>query len=156
MRKDGAKRWGGPRTAPWYFPESPPYFDVLIQMGNEGLATRASSRAPVQGGNPMADILALGISHYPPLAGQDENMARVLRRMLLNPDLPDHLRTPDGWPEPMRAQWGNDGGTASAARHRAELVSWMDKVRAALDAFNPDFVLIWGDDRASCKIPLTL
>ena len=95
----------------------------------------------------MADILALGISHYPPLAGQDENMARVLRRMLLNPDLPDHLRTPDGWPEPMRAQWGNDGGTASAARHRAELVSWMDKVRAALDAFNPDFVLIWGDDQ---------
>ncbi len=47
----------------------------------------------------------------------------------------------------MRAEWGNDEGASSAARHRADLVAWMDKTRAALDAFKPDFVLIWGDDQ---------
>ena len=47
----------------------------------------------------------------------------------------------------MRAEWGNDEGTTSAARHRAALVGWMEKTRAALDDFKPDFVLIWGDDQ---------
>lgn len=36
----------------------------------------------------MAEILALGISHYPPLTGHDNRMARILRRMMQNPDLP--------------------------------------------------------------------
>ena len=95
----------------------------------------------------MAEILALGISHYPPLHGHDDRMAWILKRMLQNPKLPDTLRTPAGWPEPMRAEWGNDEGAASAARHRADLVGWLDRTRAALDAFKPDFVLIWGDDQ---------
>ena len=58
----------------------------------------------------MAEILALGISHYPPLAGPDERMAFILKRMLQNPKLPEKLRTPAGWPAPMRAEWGNDEG----------------------------------------------
>lgn len=95
----------------------------------------------------MADILALGITHYPPLARPDSRMADILRRMMRNPDLPGPLRTPDGWPEGMRKEWGNDEGRASAARHREALVAWMRRTRAALDAFNPDFVLIWGDDQ---------
>ncbi len=95
----------------------------------------------------MAEILALGISHYPPLHGKDDRMSWILKRMLQNPQLPQELRTPAGWPAAMRAEWGNDEGAASAARHRADLVAWMDKTRAALDAFKPDFVLIWGDDQ---------
>lgn len=95
----------------------------------------------------MAEILALGISHYPPLIGHDNRMSGILQRMLQNPQLPEHLRTPSGWPEPMRAEWSDDKGTAAAARHREELVLWMGKARAALDAFNPDFVLLWGDDQ---------
>ena len=74
----------------------------------------------------MAEILALGISHYPPLTGRDDRMAGILRRMLRNPKLPEHLRTPEGWPAPMRAEWGDDQGTSSAARHRADLVGWME------------------------------
>ena len=31
--------------------------------------------------------------------------------------------------------------------HRAALVGWMARVRAALDAFEPDFILLWGDDQ---------
>jgi transcriptional regulator GlxA family with amidase domain len=41
----------------------------------------------------MAEILALGISHYPPLSGHDDRMAAILQRMMQNPDLPLHLRT---------------------------------------------------------------
>jgi hypothetical protein len=95
----------------------------------------------------MADILALGITHYPPLTRPDERMADILRRMMKNPDLPLHLRTPDGWPAAMRAEWGDDEGVSSAARHRAALVDWMRRTREALDEFRPDFVLIWGDDQ---------
>ena len=40
----------------------------------------------------MAEILALGISHYPPLSGHDDRMAAILQRMMQNPDLPLHLR----------------------------------------------------------------
>ena len=95
----------------------------------------------------MADILALGISHYPPLAGPDSNMAFILKRMLQNPALPPELREPSGWPAPMREQWSDDAGTRAAAAHRAELVAWLRRARAALDAFNPDIVLMWGDDQ---------
>jgi hypothetical protein len=95
----------------------------------------------------MAEILALGISHYPPLHGPDARMSWILKRMLQNPKLPPELRTPQGWPAPMRAEWGNDEGASSAARHRADLVGWLGKARAALDAFKPDFVLMWGDDQ---------
>ena len=87
----------------------------------------------------MAEILVLGISHYPPLSGRDDRMSAILRRMMQNPKLPADLRTPEGWPAEMRAEWGDDQGTASAARHRADLVGWMEKTRAALDDFNPDF-----------------
>ncbi len=95
----------------------------------------------------MAEILALGISHYPPLWGPDDRMAWILKRMMQNPNLPEALRTPRGWPAPMRDEWGNDEGASAAARHRADLVAQLARTRAALDAFNPDFVLIWGDDQ---------
>jgi hypothetical protein len=95
----------------------------------------------------MGEILALGISHYPPLAGPDERMAYILRRMLQNPKLPAELREPAGWPEDMRAEWGEDNGLAAAGRHRKALVEALMTTRAALDEFQPDFVLIWGDDQ---------
>lgn len=52
----------------------------------------------------MAEILVLGISHYPPLHGADSRMAWILKRMLQNPKLPEELRRPQGWPAPMRAE----------------------------------------------------
>src|SRR5258707_7126075 len=83
----------------------------------------------------------------PPLHGPDQRMSWILKRMLQNPKLPSELRTPTGWPAAMQSEWGNDEGASSAARHRAALVDWLGKTRAALDAFKPDFVLIWGDDQ---------
>ena len=52
----------------------------------------------------MAEILALGISHYPPLHGHDDRMSWILKRMLQNPQLPQELRTPAGWPAAMRVR----------------------------------------------------
>ncbi len=74
-------------------------------------------------------------------------MAWILKRMLQNPQLPDELRTPAGWPAAMREEWGADEGKAAAARHREQHLVWLRKVRAALDAFKPDFIVVWGDDQ---------
>ena len=95
----------------------------------------------------MAAILGLGMTHVPLLAGRDQDMSRILRRVLQDPDLPARLRTPDGWPEAMRHEWGTDEGLASARRHREALLTWCRKTRKALDDFAPDLVVVWGDDQ---------
>jgi hypothetical protein len=95
----------------------------------------------------MGAILGLGVTHYPPLATRDENMARILRRVLQDPDLPERFRTPAGWPEAMRRDWGTDEGLAAARQHRAALVAKFRETRRRLDAFGPDLVVIWGDDQ---------
>ena len=71
----------------------------------------------------MAEILGLGVTHFPPLAGRDQDMARILRRALADPGLPPSYRQPAGWPEAMREEWGQDEGRGAAARHREFLVN---------------------------------
>ena len=95
----------------------------------------------------MGAILGLGVTHVPLLAGRDEDMARILRRVLDDPDLPEGFRRPEGWPEPMRREWGPDEGLGAARRHREALVAWFRKARRVLDDFGPDLVVIWGDDQ---------
>jgi hypothetical protein len=95
----------------------------------------------------MGDILGLGTTHVPLLAGRDEDMARILRRILKDPGLPERLRTPSGWPDGMREEWSNDEGLAAARRHRDTLVAEFRRMRAGLDDFAPDFVVVWGDDQ---------
>ncbi|MEO7690312.1 MAG: hypothetical protein ABIS51_13600 [Sphingomonas sp.] len=95
----------------------------------------------------MAEVLILGISHYPMLLWPDKGMAGLLKKMLTNPNLPEALKTPAGWPEAMRKEWGSDDGEAAAAAHRKEMMDWTRQARQAVDDFNPDFVLIWGDDQ---------
>lgn len=95
----------------------------------------------------MGEILGLGVTHYPGLSGRDENMAGSLKRTLQDPRLPEHLRDPSAWPQPMREEWGSDKGAAAAARHRNAIVTQMKKQRQILDEFKPDFLVIWGDDQ---------
>jgi hypothetical protein len=95
----------------------------------------------------MADVLGLGVTHYPPLMGLDSTMGWVLDWTLQDPDMPPELRDPAAWPEPMREEYGDDRGLSSAARHRARCLEGFRVVRDALDTFNPDVVLIWGDDQ---------
>jgi hypothetical protein len=95
----------------------------------------------------MGAMFGLGVTHVPLLAGRDEDMARILRRVLQDPDLPGPLRHPDGWPAAMREEWGADEGLTAARRHREALVGWFAEARRRLDAFAPDVVLVWGDDQ---------
>ena len=95
----------------------------------------------------MGAILGLGVTHYPPLAGQDEHMARILKRVMQDPDLPERYRRPEGWPEPMRQEYGSDQGLSAAKRHREALVAGFRDARRRLDEFAPDVVLVWGDDQ---------
>ena len=94
----------------------------------------------------MGQILGLGITHYPNLAAQ-VNMSWRMRGYLDDPALPANLRSPENWHPTMRAQWGTDQGQAHSDRHRRDLIEQFRKIRAELDAFKPDFVLIWGDDQ---------
>lgn len=95
----------------------------------------------------MGEILGVGLTHYPPLIHTDENMAAPLKYILRSPGLPEQYRRPENWPEPMRREWGEDGGASTARRHREALVTWFRKARQELDDFAPDFVLIRGDDQ---------
>jgi Catalytic LigB subunit of aromatic ring-opening dioxygenase len=95
----------------------------------------------------MGEILAVGVTHYPPLAGRDDMMTGILKRMLQNPALPPELLKRENWPAPMREEWGADEGVTAARRHREALVPWFRKVRAAIDDFKPDLILMWGDDQ---------
>jgi hypothetical protein len=95
----------------------------------------------------MGEILGLGVTHYPPLSGGDDNMARILKRVMQDPGLPEPYRQPSGWPQAMQEEFGDDAGTSAAGRHRQALVEQFRKARRLLDDFAPDFILLWGDDQ---------
>ena len=93
----------------------------------------------------MGDILGIGVTHYPGLIQPDQQMAGLLDRTLNSDQVPEAMKDPARWPEPMRREWADP--LAAAKEHRSRLVNGFRKCREALDAFNPDFVLIWGDDQ---------
>ena len=95
----------------------------------------------------MAEILGLGITHYPPLCLPDADMSGILRRTLEDPAIPASAKEPGNWPAAMQQEWSDDFGARAATRHRAALVAGLDRVRARLDDFEPDVVIIWGDDQ---------
>jgi hypothetical protein len=95
----------------------------------------------------MGEILGIGLTHFPPLAGKDEQMGRILTRALQDPSLPEQYKNPTGWPASMQQEYGADAGKSAATRHRQALVTQFRKARRLLDDFAPDVVLIWGDDQ---------
>jgi len=95
----------------------------------------------------VAEVLLLGMTHYPLLATTDEHMADLLRMTLQDPGMPESAKDPSTWGQAMQAEWGDDKAVASAAVHRAALLAGFDEVRTALEAFDPDAILVWGDDQ---------
>jgi len=95
----------------------------------------------------MAQILGLGVTHFPPLMFPDERMAMYLERILASDKVPQAAKDPKGWPQLMRDEWGTDRGRSAARHHRKRLVDGMGRLRRDLDAFKPDVVVIWGDDQ---------
>jgi hypothetical protein len=94
----------------------------------------------------MAQILGLGITHYPGLSIQG-NLCRRIKMCLADPALPERLRSMENWPDPMRRQWGTDEGQAHSDAHRLEMIEGFRRARRVLDEFQPDFCVIWGDDQ---------
>jgi hypothetical protein len=95
----------------------------------------------------MGDVFGFGISHYPPFAMIDPFMSGLLKYTLADPDIPAALKAPSSWPVSMQQEWADDEGTAAAGRHRAHIERGLRRARAALDAFAPDVVVVWGDDQ---------
>jgi hypothetical protein len=94
----------------------------------------------------MGQILGLGITHYPNLAAQ-VNMSWRFQKCIEDTTLPKPFREATSWHPTAREQWGDDQGRAHSDRHRRDMIEEFRKVRRELDAFEPDFVLIWGDDQ---------
>ena len=61
--------------------------------------------------------------------------------------VPERMKNPANWPEPMRVEYGEDEGLAAAALHRERLVKSFRVISNEIQEFAPDFVLIFGDDQ---------
>ena len=96
----------------------------------------------------MAEILGVGLTHYPPLIIPDEE-GRIPLRITLARDerVSPEMKIPANWPEAMRVEYGEDEGVTAAIAHRERLVKSFLRLRDEIEAFDPDFVLIWGDDQ---------
>jgi hypothetical protein len=96
----------------------------------------------------MGEILGLGLSHYPgPLVPVQFWPRMLSRNVEVGRIAPELFADKERWPAPMRAEWGDDEGQAAAREHRSRLLAGYRQLRAELDAFRPDLVLIWGDDQ---------
>src|SRR3972149_2931076 len=119
-------------SAPW------PHIDV----SHSSIATRRR----LKGRADMGEILGLGMSHFPGMrsaAGGGTNFLRTVQR----PDIPDQWKGPKSWAQRLLEQLGDAEGRAHAQQHREGFISECKTLRLALDRFNPDFVLVWGDDQ---------
>jgi len=95
----------------------------------------------------MGEILGVGLSHFPGFVYPDHEMSGRVKQTVTSARVPEHLKDPKNWPAPMQAEWGEDEGTTFAGKHRAQFVSGVRKLREAVDEFNPDVVIIFGDDQ---------
>ncbi len=93
----------------------------------------------------MGEILGVGITHYPPLIYQPDSYANLVRRVAKSPLVPDEMKNPENWPEPMQEQYANE--KVLAAEHQERMIEAFRQVRRAIDDFGPDAVIIFGDDQ---------
>ena len=95
----------------------------------------------------MAELLLLGMTHYPPLAAVDEDMAGLMRMILADPGIPAEAKDPAAWPEPMRPS----GATTRRGRRRPRTGPRCGpgSSRSARRArgVRPGRLVVWGDDQ---------
>jgi len=92
----------------------------------------------------MAEILGVGMTHYPGMMTLG-SFAGLLRRTLAHAAVSSERKDPASWPSAMRLEV--ERGQDAEDEHRARHVAAFRELRAAIDRFQPDFVLIWGDDQ---------
>src|SRR5512146_1336180 len=95
----------------------------------------------------MAEILGLGCTHWPTLCLPNERLTDVFERVLSAPNVDPARKNPANWPAELLAELGNDNGLSAAQRCGERFGDDFRAIRKILDDFNPDFVLVWGDDQ---------
>src|SRR6202035_2008506 len=95
----------------------------------------------------MAEILGLGCTHWPTLCLPNEGLSGVFKRVLGAPYVDPQVKDPANWPAELLAELGNDDGLSAANRCGERFGNDFRAIRKILDDFNPDFVLVWGDDQ---------
>jgi len=95
----------------------------------------------------MAEILGLGVTHWPTLCLPNEGLTSVFKRTLEAPNVDPARKDPANWPKEMLAELGNDDGLGAANRCGERFGNDFRAIRKILDDFNPDVVLVWGDDQ---------
>ncbi len=95
----------------------------------------------------MAEVLGIGLTHYPGLFMLDKDAPVILRHTLAHGKVPAELKEPKNWPELMRREWASDEGAAATRAHRERCFASLRRIRDAMEEFNPDFILMWGDDQ---------
>jgi len=95
----------------------------------------------------MGEILGIGCTHRPVMLRPDEHWTSMMKASLDDPAMPADMKNPANWPAKLRDELGNDWGASTASRYREVYRTHFAEARRALDAFNPDVVIMWGDDQ---------
>jgi hypothetical protein len=69
-------------------------------------------------------------------------MPSGFHHLVATPNVPAKRKDRANWPDELLTELGNDAGVASDRRYAARLAEGSRAVRSALDAFDPDIVLI--------------
>jgi hypothetical protein len=91
----------------------------------------------------MAELLGLTVTHFPALRNRPEGLTSVLKGTIAGGwgGRPE-LANPKNWPEAMQREWGEDEGLSSSIAAQEHAVGQLRKLRAELDAFQPDLILM--------------
>ena len=92
----------------------------------------------------MGEILGVGITHYPPLLDNHENF-NLIPLYIKSPVIPEEMKNPENWPDAMQEEAANE--MALTIQHRERMIENFRQVRRAIDDFNPDGIIIFGDDQ---------
>jgi hypothetical protein len=96
----------------------------------------------------MGQIMGMGSSHWPAMIQPDEAKPwPFLRTLAHDPRVPAELKDQRNWPEAVRLEYGEDEGVSSHREHRRRLVEAFRSLRAEIEAFKPDAILMFGDDQ---------
>ncbi len=95
----------------------------------------------------MGEILGVGTTHYPGFLYPGEALPDAVIRATHNGRAPKEWEDETNWPAELRDEMGEDHGRSAGVRHREQVMAAFHKVRDAIDDFNPDMVLIYGDDQ---------
>ena len=96
----------------------------------------------------MGEILGMASTHWPlliqPDAGHLWPFQSTMNRLK---DFPEEKKPISAWPEAARVEFGEDEGVSAHAAHRERLLKSFRVMKEEIKAFNPDFILMFGDDQ---------